>query len=174
MPRKAATRRVTTKAPGGLHPVFGPVADPAPDFGRGHIYGGGWLPAWSSPIADPVPPFAAGGWRTSLAAAVDRQKLDDASIRQLTALRAKRVAATIAALEQEAAILESEWAVLSKVGPGLVVPGPHLPDGPHGGDPVPEIRPVDFVRYLYEARAAALQHTIAFLNQARSAIEGRR
>jgi len=173
MPRKAATRRATTKIQERFHPVFGPVADPAPHFGLGHIDPGAWLPRpWPWPIPDPAPPFAVGGWRQSLAAQVDRQQLDPESVKQLTALRARRVAASIVALEQEAKILDAEWATLQKLGPKLTFPGPVGPVGP--GDPAPEIKPVDFLRFAYEARSAALTHTIGFLRQMQAAIEGAR
>ncbi len=173
MPRKAATRRVATRAAATFHPVFGPVADPGPVFGSGHFPGVDWGPwHWHGPIPDPAPPFDVGGWRTSLAALLDRQKLSEATVQQLSALRAKRVAANIAGLEQEAKFLDAEWGILSKVAPGLVFPT-RIPEGPQPGDPAPEIKPVDFVRYQYEARAAELAHRIGFLKQVHAAIEGR-
>jgi hypothetical protein len=151
--------RGKTKFPGGIHPVFGPVADPAPHF-------------WTGPQIDPAPPLHSGGWRESLVNFVNREKLDANSALQLKALRIQRLHADIATFEQRVRILESEWAILAKRPAELQIDRSKFPGFPDPGDPAPEIRPIDFIRYVFDMRSSVLTRTIKFLKDSLAMIEG--
>lgn len=177
--RTARTRRQpsrTSKAGAtGLHPVFGPIADPGPDHIGGGLggLGGGWGGAWHfGPVADPGPIF--GGWRGSLFGPVDRSALDAAAAKQLAALRVRRLTVAIRSLEEQAALADEEFKALSRVADNLRIERARLPPWIDFGDPAPELRPIDVIRYVHELRAAALQRTISFLKESARAGEGAR
>lgn len=159
---------------GGIHPVFGSIADPgSDDWGGGS--GGGWAGHISpgflhfGPVADPAP-FLRG--RASLVATVDPRTLDAATQRQVAALRARGLRATIKALREQVVIAGEELKLLSRsksirLGPAVVSPI-------DPGDPVLDIRPLDFIRYLHDLRVSALERTITFLEDSAKAIEASR
>ena len=156
----------------GLHPVFGPVADPGPDdiFG-GWGGGGGWRPGWHGPVVDPGPPFH--GWLGTVIRPIEREALDPAVVKNLSALRVRRLKASIRALEERAAIAQEEFKLLSQLGDKLEVDVSQLPPWVDPGDPPPELRPLHFLRYVHELRAAYIQQTIAYMQESVKAIQAR-
>lgn len=169
-PKRATSGSVKLAGRRGLHPVFGPIADPGPgDLGGGWGGWGGWH---GGPVADPGPGF--GGWRGSLFGAIDRNVLDAAAQKQITALRVRRIGIVATALEQQAAVMDEEFKLLSRLADRLQIDKAQLPPWVDPGDPVPELRPVDFLRYVYELRTAVLQRTIAYVKDSMKAVEGAR
>ncbi len=179
---KRRTARTTRQPPrrtklgaGGLHPVFGPITDPGPDdIGGGWGgWGAGWGGGWHfGPVADPGPGF--GGWRGSLFGPIDRSVLDPAAVKQLAALRVRRINVAIRSLEEQGAIADEEFRLMSRFSDDLRIDKGRLPPHIDPGDPVPELRPIDVIRYVYELRTAALQRTIAYLKESVKAIEAAR
>ncbi len=155
--------------PRRLHPAFGPVADPGPD----DIFGGwgGWRPGWHGPVVDPGPPFH--GWFGTVIHPIEREMLDAVALKDMGALRVRRLKASIRALEEHAAIAKEEFTVLSRLGDKLQVDESQIPPFINPGDPAPELRPIDLLRYLYELRADFIQRTIAYMQESVKAIEMR-
>lgn len=170
--RTRKTSRTTKIGAAGLHPVFGPVTDPGPDGlggGWGGL-GGGWGGAWHfGPVADPGPGF--GGWRGSVFGPIDPGALDASTVKQLAALRVRRLNAAARSLEEQAAIADEEFKLLSRAPDKLRIDRARLPPHIDFGDPVPDLRPIDILRYVYELRGAAVQRTVAYLKEAAKAVE---
>ena len=155
---------------GGLHPVFGPVADPGPDIGGGWGGwgggGGGWGGWHGGPVADPGPGF----WRGSILGALDLTALAPEAMKQLSEFRVRRINASISALEEQLAIAKSEFDLVSRFAGKVQIDRLKIPPfGP--GDPVPELRAIEFIRFIYDLRVAPIQRTIDFLKASAKAVE---
>jgi hypothetical protein len=165
--KKPAKGKTPQSIEGKLNLIFGPVADPAPDSIGGHGWPWPWpWPHWPGPGPDPVPAFR------SLLDRADRKALPDAAVRQLGSLRSRQIDATIQYLEAHAAIAKEEWDVLARQPEEVqraAIAGLRPPWWP--GDPVPEIKPIDLLKYLHDLRSQGLDQTIALLKQAAAAIK---
>ncbi|MFY3743269.1 hypothetical protein ACOQFB_05125 [Anaeromyxobacter sp. Red801] len=170
-----ATRKVSRSAKvptRGLHPVFGPIADPGPEALAGSIaaLGGPWAGAWHfGPVADPGPGF--GSWRDSLFGRIDRGTLDAAALRQMADLRVRRIRGAVRALEEQLELTEEEFKLLARFPEKLQ---PRVPPFDPGGDPPPELRPIDFLRFVRDRQVASLKQAIEYLNASAVAIEAKR
>ena len=168
MARKS-TRTVKRKTPArpGLHPVFGPVADPGPS-GFGPVADPGPGLGHFGPVADPGPGF----WH-SAADRVERSKLAAEDRKALNDLRLRRVNAAIAALEAQAQVADQELELLSRKGVILSLPEQLHPRWPQG-DPGPELAPIDRLRFVHDVRMSVLRRTVQYLKDTAKAIESMR
>ncbi|ACG75195.1 conserved hypothetical protein [Anaeromyxobacter sp. K] len=171
--RKASRRaKVPTR---GLHPVFGPIPDPGPEALAGGIAGlrGPWAGGWHfGPVADPGPGF--GSWRDSLFGRIDRGALDAAALKQMADLRVRRIRAAARAMQEQLELTEEEFKLLARFPDKLQIDPARLPPHLDPGDPPPELRPIDFLRFVRDHRVAALKQTIEYLNASAVAIEAAR
>lgn len=174
--RAAKATRRTRSAAIGIHPVFGPVTDPGPDAPGGGLWGfggaGGILGGafhHFGPVADPGPGF--GSWRDSLFGRVDRGALDAAALKQMADLRARRIRAIARAMEEQLELTEEEFKLLARFPEKLQLErARHLPYLDQG-DPPPELRPIDFLRFVRDHRVAGLKQAIEYLNASAIAVE---